>query len=397
MNKTKMQETFYRIFGEGGDLIAAFAPGRVNLIGEHTDYNGGEVFPCALTIGTTAIARVRSDGMLHFYSDNFPDVGVMTSSLDDLIYTEEANWTNYPKGMIWAMKQNGYRLDQGLDFFLSGNIPAGAGLSSSASVEVVTGVILREVLKRTRGLGEDLTNQDLALMGKQVENDYCGLNSGIMDQFVIAMGKEDCAIRLNTADLSYAYAPLHMEGVQIVIGNTNKPHKLGDSAYNTRREECEKALRILQEKTQISHLCELTPEAFEAVQDALTEDVLLRRARHAVTENDRVARAVTALEAGEVETFGKLMNEAHASIRDDFEASCLELDTLVDLSQNCIGCLGSRMTGGGWGGCNVSLVRTDAVEAFCKTVGDGYRQAIGYDATFYIVEAGEGARLLSLD
>ncbi len=379
---------FAEVFGDADGAKAYFAPGRVNLIGEHTDYNGGHVFPCALTIGTYGAARRRDDNRLRFYSMNFEKLGVIESTLEDLVPSEEARWTNYPKGVMWAFGEKGMKVPFGMDLLLNGNIPNGSGLSSSASVEVLTGFILRDFF------GFDVSNQELALIGQFSENNFNKVNCGIMDQFAIAMGKKDHAIFLDTADLSFEYAPMVLEGAKIVIASSNKKRGLGDSKYNERRSECETALAELQKVTQISTLGDLDEEAFEKYQSAIEDDIRRKRARHAVYENQRTVWAVDALKANDVELFGQLMNASHVSLRDDYEVTGLELDTLVEEAWKVPGVIGSRMTGAGFGGCTVSIVKDEAIDGFIEKVGSAYRERIGYDADFYVVEIGDGPRAL---
>ena len=386
----KVLERFQELFGAEGDIRSYFSPGRVNLIGEHTDYNGGHVFPCALTIGTYGAARKREDRKIRFYSENFSKMGVFETSLDDLVYHEEANWTNYPKGVVWAFKEKGYETQTGFDLVMYGNIPNGSGLSSSASVELLMGVILVDLY----GF-EGLSMIDLALLGQYAENRFNGMNCGIMDQFAIAMGKENQAIFLDTGDLSYEYAPIEMKGAKIVIAASNKKRKLTDSKYNERRAECEEALADIQKQMDIKALGELTEEQFEQVQDAIQNPVCRKRAKHAVYENQRTIKAVAALKAGDLETFGKLMNASHVSLRDDYEVTGKELDTLVEAAWKQEGVIGSRMTGAGFGGCTVSIVKEDAIEAFIKNVGEIYEKEIGYAADFYVVEIGDGSRRIA--
>ena len=383
----KLLEKFQELFGGEGDIRSYFSPGRVNLIGEHTDYNGGHVFPCALTVGTYGIARKREDRKIRFYSENFSRLGVFETSLDDLVYHEEANWTNYPKGVVWAFKEKGYVADTGFDLVMYGNIPNGSGLSSSASVELLMGVILVDMF----GF-EGLSMIDLALLGQYAENKFNGMNCGIMDQFAIAMGKENQAIFLDTADLSYEYAPIEMKGAKIVIAASNKKRKLTDSKYNERRAECEEALADIQKQMDIKALGDLTEEQFEEVKDAVKNPVCRKRAKHAVYENQRTIKAVAALKAGDLETFGKLMNASHVSLRDDYEVTGKELDTLVETAWKQEGVIGSRMTGAGFGGCTVSIVKEEAIDDFIKNVGEIYEKEIGYAADFYVVEIGDGSR-----
>ncbi len=382
--KEKLLKKFSEIFGGSDGAKVYFAPGRVNLIGEHTDYNGGHVFPCALTIGTYGAARKRDDKTLRFYSMNFEELGVLESSVEGLKPEREADWTNYPKGVMWAFQEKGYDVDCGMDLLLFGNIPNGSGLSSSASVEVLTGHILRDFY------GFDVSNQDLALIGQYSENKFNGVNCGIMDQFAIAMGRKDHAIFLDTADLSYQYAPLKLENAKIVIGCTNKKRGLGDSKYNERRSECESALASLQNVVDIKSLGELTEEQFAQYQSAIPDEVKVRRARHAVSENQRTIQAVEALKRDDVTLFGKLMNASHVSLSKDYEVTGIELDTMVEAAWRQEGVIGARMTGAGFGGCTVSIVEEDKVDRFIEEVGREYEEKIGYAASFYVVEIGDG-------
>ena len=383
-----MKETVLKKFGElYGDVQGVnvyFAPGRVNLIGEHTDYNGGHVFPCALTIGTYAAVRKRADRKLNFYSMNFANMGMIESSLDDLTPSKEADWTNYPKGVMWAFAGRGMTMDCGMDIVLNGNIPNGSGLSSSASLEVLTGYFLKDLY------GFDVTNIDLAKIGQYSENNFNGMNCGIMDQFASAMGKKDHAIFLDTADLSYEYAPLQLNGAKIVVTNSNVKHSLVNSEYNVRRSECEKALEELQTVIDIKGLGDLSEEQFEAHKSAIKDEVRVRRAKHAVYENQRAVRAVNALKSNDLKQFGELMNASHVSLRDDYQVSCEEIDVLVEEAWKIDGVIGSRITGGGFGGCTVSIVRDESVDAFQEKVGAAYKERIGKTADFYVVEIGDG-------
>ena len=386
----QLVKKFQELFGEGGDIRFYFSPGRVNLIGEHTDYNGGHVFPCALTIGTYGVARKRADRKIRLYSENFSKMGVIETSLDELVYRDSAGWTNYPKGIVWTFQEKGYPVEKGFDMLMYGNIPNGSGLSSSASVELLMGIILKDLFGY-----EDLTMINLALIGQYGENNFNGMNCGIMDQFAIAMGKKDHAIFLDTQNLQYEYAPIRMDGYKIVIAASNKKRRLTDSKYNERRAECEEALKDIQSVKKIQALGELTEEEFEQVKDAVKDPVCRKRAKHAVYENQRTIQAVKALKNNDLETFGKLMNESHVSLRDDYEVTGKELDTLVEAAWKQDGVIGSRMTGAGFGGCTVSIVKEEAVDAFIKNVGEIYEKEIGYGADFYVVEIGDGTRRIA--
>ncbi len=385
MNEVLVKK-FEKLFGAVGEIRAYFAPGRVNLIGEHTDYNGGHVFPCALTLGTYGLARKREDRRLRFYSMNFPENGIIESSLDDLRPEAEAGWTNYPKGVMWAFEKYGHKLTCGVDFLVYGDIPNGSGLSSSASLEVLTGLALKDI----HGI-EGLTGQDLAVLGQYAENNFNGMNCGIMDQFASAMGRKGSAIFLDTNTLKYEYAPVKLPEARIVITNSKVKHSLVGSAYNDRRNESEQALKDLQKVVDIQTLGDLTEEVFEEHKAAIEDQVCRKRAKHAVYENQRTIKAYNALKVNDLDAFGKYMNASHVSLRDDYEVSCEEIDVLVDLAWNIPGVIGSRMTGGGFGGCTVSIVKKDAVESFIDMVGKGYREQTGHEAEFYVVDVGKGA------
>lgn len=389
MMKKKLFDMFAELFGDSEGARFYFSPGRVNLIGEHTDYNGGHVFPCALTLGTYGAARKREDNKIHFYSMNLDSFGVVEASLDDLTNKKEYNWANYPLGVVWAFKEKGHTITSGFDMVIWGNIPNGSGLSSSASLEVLTGVILTDLFEI-----KDLSMTDLALIGQYSENNFNGCNCGIMDQFAVAMGKKNHAIFLDTSDLSYEYAPCVLDGAKIVITNSKVKHSLVDSAYNDRRNECAAALKALQSELDIQALGDLTPEEFEAHKSLIKDEIQLQRAKHAVYENQRTIDAVTALKAGDIESFGKLMNQSHISLRDDYDVSCEEIDILVDLAWKIPGVLGSRITGGGFGGCTVSIVKDESIDTFIETIGKTYLEKVGHEAEFYTVDIGDGASRL---
>lgn len=383
--KEMVLQAFEKAFGDTKDVRVFFAPGRVNLIGEHTDYNGGHVFPCAISLGTYAAIRKRDDAVMRFYSANFERAGVITTSLEDLTPSKEAGWTNYPKGVVWAFGQKGHPIATGFDMAIYGDIPNGSGLSSSASLEVLTGAALRALFGP-----EELTNQDLALIGQFSENEYNGMKCGIMDQFASAMGKEGNAIFLDTNTLKFEYAPIQLQGMKLMVTNTNKKHSLVDSEYNLRREQCAKALAALQTQLDIRTLGDLSIEEYEANKERIDDEVCRRRAKHAVYENQRTIEAVAALKAGDVERFGELMNASHVSLRDDYETSCPEADLLAEEAWKLPGVLGSRITGGGFGGCTVSIVKDEAVEEFREKLGKIYLEKVGYPASFYMLEIGGG-------
>ena len=384
----EMQEVFREKFG-AAQTHAYFSPGRVNLIGEHTDYNGGHVFPCAISLGTYALVAPRTDGISRLYSMNLPEQGVVQFPMHGAVKSDAYGWANYPVGVVRVMEDAGHRAAHGFDIVLYGTLPNGAGLSSSASIEVLMAVILNDELN----LGIDMV--ELVKFSQKAENEFVGMNCGIMDQFAVGMGKKDCAILLDCNTLSYRYSKLALDGCSIVITNTNKTHSLVTSAYNERRAQCESALKALQKVKPIKALGELTNAEFDAIASAIPDPVERRRARHAVYENNRTLEAVKALEANDVKRFGELMNASHASLRDDYEVTGPELDTLAELAWQQDGVLGSRMTGGGFAGCTVSIVRDAAIPAFEKNVGDAYTAKIGYAPSFYVANIADGARRLS--
>ncbi len=370
------------------DSQSFFSPGRINLIGEHTDYNGGHVFPAAITLGTYGEARKREDDLIRLYSGNFPDLGIFELSLKDLTFKKEHDWTNYVKGMVKFLLEAGYDISTGFDLALYGNIPNGAGLSSSASLELLAGVVLEELFQL------DISRLDLILTGKRVENEFIGVNSGIMDQFAIGMGQKDHGIFLDTNTLEYEMVPVELGEYVVCIMNTNKRRELADSKYNERRAECEEALARLQKQLAIKSLGELTEEEFEKNTFLINDPILEKRARHAVYENGRTIKAKNALVKGDLETFGKLLNASHASLRDDYEVTGLELDTLAQTAQSVPGVLGARMTGAGFGGCAIALVKEDQLENLKEVVGEKYLNVVGYKADFYEAHVGDGTKKL---
>lgn len=385
MDVNLLMEEFKSIFAAEDDIYSFFAPGRVNLIGEHTDYNGGHVFPCALTFGTYALAKKREDTRLRLYSRNFEGMGIIEADIDGLVYDKAHDWANYPKGIVRTFKDAGFIIDKGFDIMFIGNIPNGAGLSSSASIELVTSVALKALF----GLNVEML--DMVKLSQTSENNFNGVNCGIMDQFACGMGRKNQAMLLNTTTLEYKYVPVNMEEVSIVIANTNKRRGLADSKYNERRSQCEEALAALRNKLDIASLGDLTEEEFENNVQLIENEVNRRRARHAVYENRRTIQAVKALGDGDIKGFGKLMNESHISLRDDYEVTGVELDTLVAAAWRN-GAIGSRMTGAGFGGCTVSLVENGRLETFIEKVGQEYQDKIGYKADFYVASIGDGAR-----
>ena len=382
-----LEQKFQEVFGAPAEK-QFFAPGRVNLIGEHTDYNGGNVFPCAIDKGTYGLVKKRNDRRFRMYSENFADLGVMEFTLDELTNDKKHDWANYPKGVIKMFLEVGQKIDSGFDILFSGNIPNGAGLSSSASIEMLTAIVLKDLFHLS------IDSVEMAQLGKKTENLFIGVNSGIMDQFAVAMGKKDHAILLDCNTLKYAYVPVVLKDEVIVIANTNKRRGLADSKYNERRAECDEALAELQTKLPIKALGELSIEQFEANKDLIKSPIRQKRAKHAVYENQRTLKAQKELSAGNLAEFGKLMNQSHISLRDDYEVTGVELDTLAALAWEQPGVVGSRMTGAGFGGCTVSIVKKDKVDDFIKNVGEAYKNKIGYAADFYIASVSDGAKKL---
>ena len=387
MMEKDLQAIFKEKFGEAA-TGEYFAPGRINLIGEHTDYNGGYVFTESITIGTFGLAKKREDNQIRLYSENFPEKGIIEFSIDELDYDKAHDWTNYPKGMVRYLKEAGYVIDSGFEMVFYGNIPNGAGLSSSASIEMLTGVILRDLFNL------DVEMLDIVKIGKKVENAFIGVNSGIMDQFAIGMGKKDHALLLDTNTLEYEVVPAEFGEYVVAIMNTNKRRELADSKYNERRSECEEALRRLQIKLSIDSLGALDEETFFGNTELIGDETLIRRAKHAVTENQRTLKAKKALQAGDLSEFGLLLNASHASLKDDYEVTGIELDTLVAAAQAHPSVLGARMTGAGFGGCAIALVKANDWDNFVEAVSKEYLEKIGYATDIYQASIDDGARKL---
>lgn len=382
-------EDFKTLYKYEGEVKVFFSPGRVNLIGEHTDYNGGFVFPCALDFGTYAVAVKRNDNIFRMYSKNFENLGIIEFSLDRLINEPQDDWANYPKGVIKTFLEAGFDINSGFDVLFYGNIPNGAGLSSSASIELATSVILKDLFNL------DVDMVSMVKLSQKAENKFIGVNCGIMDQFAIGMGKKDNAILLDCNTLNYQYAPVVLNGASIVIANTNKKRGLADSKYNERRGSCEAAVKVLNENgIDIKYLGELSVERFNEIKHLITDEEQLKRATHAVTENERTKVAVEKLNAGDIEAFGQLMNQSHISLRDDYEVTGFELDSLVEAAWEAEGVIGARMTGAGFGGCTVSIVKDEFIESFKKSVGEKYTAKTGLVADFYVAKIGDGSRKL---
>ena len=383
----KLYDKFKELFGYEAES-KFFSPGRVNLIGEHTDYNGGHVFPCAIHRGTYALVKKRDDKKFRMYSENFENLGIIEFLLDNLVNEKKHKWVNYPKGVVKMFIEAGYKIDSGFDVLFYGNIPNGSGLSSSASIEIVTSIILKDLYNL------DIDMVEMVKLSQKAENQFIGVNSGIMDQFAVGMGKKDNAILLDCNTLKYSYAPVILKDEVLVIGNTNKKRGLADSKYNERRAECEEALKDLQKELDIQSLGELSIEEFNKSEKLIKNEINRKRAKHAVYENQRTIKAQKELMEGNLKEFGRLMNESHVSLRDDYEVTGIELDTMVEIAWNQEGVIGSRMTGAGFGGCTISIVKKDAVDKFIENVGKEYKERVGLDADFYVVNISDGAKKL---
>lgn len=384
MEISELKNAFKEAYGVDADAVY-FSPGRVNLIGEHTDYNGGFVFPCALSFGTYLLLRKNGEKFVQFRSLNLPEV--VKIPLDKLTERLENNsWANYPLGVFAQFVKRGYNIDQGFDIMIWGNVPNGAGLSSSAALETVTAFALNDQL------GTQLGRTELAKIGQKAEHEFALVNCGIMDQFASAQGKKDHAIFLNCDTLDFELVPVKLEGVKVVISNTHSPHKLDSGAYNSRVAQCQLAVKQINEVRPIKYLAELTEEEFKKIESAITNEVAHKRARHVVGEVQRTTDAVKALKEGNLKLFGELMNASHVSLRDDYEVTGPELDTMAEEAWKIDGVIGSRMTGGGFGGCTVSLVKDEAIDEFIEKVGAAYEKKIGIKPDFYIAEIGDGAK-----
>ncbi|MBR5609380.1 MAG: galactokinase [Elusimicrobiaceae bacterium] len=386
MNISELKQKFSEVFGSKNTLRVFASPGRVNLIGEHTDYNGGHVFPCALSFNTYVLIAKRNDRKIRLFSANFTDKPVIEADLCHIVYDKKQDWANYPLGVLAVLLKREYPIDSGFDILFWGDIPQGAGLSSSASIEVATAYALSSVFDLR------IPKFELSKIGQEAENKFVGMNCGIMDQFASAMGKANHAILLDCNTLNYKYAPLDLNGVSILLCNTNKPHNLIESKYNERRSQSEHALQQLQSKLSIKALGELTEEEFEANKELITDPVERKRAKHAVYENQRTLKAAQKLQEGDLSGFGKLMNDSHISLRDDYEVTGAELDAMASAAWEQEGVLGARMTGGGFGGCVVALVQNEHLETFKNNVARIYQAKTGYKPDFYVASAGAGAR-----
>lgn len=389
MDINQLKKLYDQEYGIADEWRVYFAPGRVNLIGEHTDYNGGYVFPAALTFGTWAIVSPRQDGIYNFRSANF-ELKV-SCHVSEIAYIKEHDWANYPKGVLKELLEvagpEKAQYYTGANILFYGNIPNGAGLSSSASIELVTALSLSEIA------GMEIPMVELVKLGQRAENRFVGVNCGIMDQFAVGMGKSEHAIKLKCDTLEYEYVPVRIDGYKLVIINTNKRRGLADSKYNERRSECEEGLRIIQQQLpDVQSLGDISVADWKRVQHMVKDEIIRRRVEHVVTENERVISAMEALEKHDLVMFGNLMKKSHESLRDLYEVTGIELDTLFEEAAKAEGCIGTRMTGAGFGGCNVSLVKNEDVPSFTETVARNYTAKTGIEPTFYICEIGDGTK-----
>jgi len=390
MKISELKQQFHTIFQTMETPKIFFAPGRVNLIGEHTDYNGGYALPVAISFGTYALVRKRNDNQLRFYSINFAKDGIKESTLQSTAFNHQATWENYPLGMIYHFQQKGYEISHGLDILFFGNIPNGAGLSSSASIEMVTGILLHKLFHL------NINPVDIVKLGQKVENDYIGVQSGLMDQFAVMMGKQDHAIFLNSETLQYEYAPVELNDYSIIIINTNYRRNLTDSKYNERYKQCQDALQSLQTVLNVHHLAQITPEKFLQHKAVINDPLLAKRAKHVIEENERTKKAFQYLKNNELLKFGQLMNESHISLQKDYEVTGLALDTIVQTAWKQPGVIGARMTGAGFGGCAIAIVHQDYIIPFKTNVNEQYKNTFRYDATFYDTMISDGAKEIFL-
>ncbi len=388
MTIQELKNQFLETFGGTEDGIRVFAsPGRVNLIGEHTDYNGGYVFPAALTFCTTVIARKREDGVIRIKATDLPDM--VEGTLDTLDNFRDLKWGNYQFGVFVELEKAGYTIT-GADMLFHDTTPHGAGLSSSAAIEVSSAIAMASL-----GGATNIDSIEMAKLSQKAEHNYVGVKCGIMDQFASAMGKKNHAIFLDCKTLDYKLVPIELDGYKLVLSNTNKKHSLGASKYNERRSECEAGFEILKEHLpEITCLGDVTPEMYEPLAKFITDEVVERRVRHVIEEDARVKKSIDVLTAGDLESFGALMTASHNSLRDLYEVTCPELDLLAAEALKIDGVLGSRMTGAGFGGCTVTLIKSEMVDTFIETIGKKYLDTIGYEASFYITEIGDGGREL---
>ncbi|MCX7841776.1 MAG: galactokinase [Clostridia bacterium] len=388
---TELKKKFIEIYGgDEKDLRVFAAPGRVNLIGEHIDYCGGYVFPAAITLDSTVIARKRDDRMVRLAATDLPDR--VACSLDSLEEGRGLRWGNYQLGVANELQKAGYKL-VGVDMLFHDTVPLGSGLSSSAAIEMAAAITFVTLGNEANGITNPIDLIDLAVIGQRTEHNFCGVNCGIMDQFASAMGRKDHAILLDCGSLNYKYTPFKIEGCKIVLANTKKKRGLGESKYNERVRETGEGLAILKQYLPGKvHLCDVTVKEYEEYKDKIQDSVIRKRVEHVIYENERVLKSFEALQNGNLEAFGELLKQAHASIRDLYEVTGFELDAMVEEALKIEGVIGARMTGAGFGGCTVNIVREESIEKFIKEVGENYTKKTGIVPEFYVSEIGDGAR-----
>lgn len=377
MIKIELGKKYEKIYGKSNDLRYYFSPGRINVIGEHIDYNGGLVFPCAISLGTYAVISLRNDSKVCLYSEGVSKAGVFTFDLKDKLFKMD-NWCDYVKGVISETKELGFTVKQGFNAYVYGNLPRGASVSSSASLELLFAEIIRDINDI------DLTDLDLVKISQKAENNFVGLRCGIMDQFAIGMSKKNHAILLDCATVKYEYVPLELKDNVILIMNTNKSRSLVTSKYNERCDECAKGLKLVQDNYKnVNYLCELEESDLINIEKIIEDKIVYNRVKHVVSEMDRVKKTYNALNSGDLQTVGKLLNASHKSLKEDYEVTGLELDTIVEVAQSVDGVLGARMIGAGFAGCAIAIVKKDAVNSVKEKVCTSYKQIIGYDCDIY--------------
>ena len=384
-NPKDLVPAFIKQYGGTADDVRVFSsPARINIIGEHIDYNGGKVFPAAIDKYLYVAIRKRNDSKITYNDLKFP--GTFTFDINqEFTYAKENGYANYLNGILAILKRRGYKIPAGFDILMVSNVPPAGGISSSSALECGFAYAVSETF------GLNVSRKDIALIGQQSEHEFMGVNCGIMDQYIIATGKKNTAEVLDCATIECEYVPLELGDYRFVVMNTRKKRQLADSKYNERRSQCESALKNLQDKgVQVKDLCSLTPAKWEEVKGFISDETLQKRAKHCVYENQRVLDAVAALKAGDLAKLGKLLDESHKSLKEDYEVTGIELDTLAETAQKQEGCLGARMTGAGFGGCGIALVHKDKVDSFVENVQKAYTAKIGYEAGFFSCESGDG-------
>ena len=390
ISKDFMVDRFLSVFGGERDGVDVyFAPGQVNFIGDHTDYNGGHILPCALTMGTYAAIRRRDGNMCRVASAAFPETGIYEFPLDSPIPDPTISWVNYPKGSVWSLVAHGYRPTCAFDIYYDSDLPLTSGLSSSGSIDIAT------IYAVAQEFGFDkISPIELALIGQDAENSFVNVECGILSTFMAVFGKKDYAAFLKTSSMHYKYTPLSLLGKRIILTHSGLKHDNMKKLMIKCQSDCRKGMRYLSEHIFIQRLCDVTSDQFETYKDMIPYEDIRRRVKHVVYENQRATQAYNALNVGNIAKFGRLMKESHISLRDDFRASCPEVDCLVEAAWETPGVIGSRMTGVGFGGCTVSIVENDAVDRFIESVGKTYTDKTGRTAAFYVADTSDGVHKL---